>query len=201
MSTRRTTTGKTIIFDVDGVLADFVLGFTAIAGAPEPWGTREGRQKLWSFRDVFSPEQISNAWEKLKSSDSFWRDLPPLQSPEVFDAIDELQLSHHVLFVTARVSYKNAQEQTKLFLEDHGVMNPSVIVSPKKGEIAAAVAADYHVDDKPENVACVHWMADKQPCRSYFYEVEPNNKGVWLPEKIRRIQSLSEFIEDVKENR
>lgn len=195
----RATPNKTIIFDVDGVLADFVRGFTELAGVPEPWSTRENTAQ-WSFRDKIAPEVVSATWDKIKNSYDFWQFLPALVGRDTFNRINTLQAHNHVLFVTARVSHHNAQLQTIRFLQYWGVRLPNVVVSHKKGEVAAAVGAHYHIDDKPENAACVHWMADKQPCRSYFLETAVS-KGQWLPQNVRRVATVDEFINDILEDK
>jgi hypothetical protein len=195
---------RTIIFDVDGCLADFVWGFTKeviergsfvdMAGYPQPWGTRENKSR-WDFTDRFTKKEIEDAWSRVKGSKNWWTKLPALEDHETFAQIDELQYDHHVLFVTARVGW-NPQWQTRVWLEDHGVLQPNVVVTEKKGEIASAVGASFHVDDKPENAACVHWMAKK--CRSYFVEHDYRKGGDWLPERIKRIKSVKEYLNDIR---
>jgi FMN phosphatase YigB (HAD superfamily) len=195
---------KTIIFDVDGVLADFVMAFTKEvlihdnwdSQILKPWGTRENRSK-WNFSDVFTKQQIEDAWSRIKNDPEWWIKVPSMERCYTFDRIDDLQGWHHVLFVTARVG-KHAQWQTQYWLEERGVRKPNVVVTDKKGEIAAAVGAHYHVDDKPENAACVHWIADRVPCKSYFVEHDYRKGGPWLPEKIRRIKSVNEYLEDIE---
>lgn len=192
---------KTIIFDVDGVLADFVLGFTQAAGAAKPWGSAVN-DGLWDFSDRFTKAVINATWEVIKNDPWWWRGLPPLVSSEVFDQIEELSRTHQVLFVTARVSYHNAQYQTHRWLQDHGIISPDVVVTHRKGDIAKAVGASFHIDDKPENVAYVHWTADNQPCRSYFLERPPTaEKSLWLPANVKRVTDVSEFIQDIKESK
>jgi 5'(3')-deoxyribonucleotidase len=188
-----------IIFDVDGVLADFVAAFTVLAGCQPPWTTREN-QAAWSFKDKIAPAVIVDTWNKLRADPYWWEDLPPMVSMDVFWQIDELQERHEMLFVTARVSNHNVQRQTQNWLRDHGITNPSVVVSVKKGEIAAAFGADYHIDDKPENAACVHWLADKKPCKSFLL-LHPHTKDSWVPAGVRRITSVSEYLAAIEEGK
>lgn len=185
---------KCVIFDVDGCLADFVYSFTKECGAVEPWGTRENKSR-WDFRDVFQKQQIDDAWSRIKGSRYWWMHLRPMESASVFEAIDDLQYSHHVLFVTARVGL-HSQWQTQMWLAKQGITNPNVVVTSKKGEIAHAVGAAFHVDDKPENAACVHWMSEGT--KSYFVEHDYRKGGAWLPERIKRIKSVQEYIDDIR---
>jgi len=188
-----------IIFDVDGVLADFVLAFTKTAGVPKPWGSVENTAE-WSFKGKMPDQLIADTWKVVKSMPNWWCTLPPLVSPEVFESINRLHYDNGVLFVTARVSDHNAQWQTVRWLKGNGIRNPNVIVSHNKGEIAAAVSADFHIDDKPENAACVHWMADERPCRSYFLE-RALRPCPWLPANVRRVTSVSEYIAAIEEEK
>lgn len=174
-----------VMFDVDGVLADFVAGFTELAGCQPPWGTRTN-DAAWSMKDRIDPAVVEATWEKLKDDPYWWASLPALISADVFGEIDALHRKHEIIFVTARVSYHNAQAQTVEWLGGHRICTPSVIVSAKKGEIAAAWGADYHIDDKPENAACVHWMADRKPCKSFLL-VHPFTKEAWVPAGVRRV--------------
>jgi hypothetical protein len=187
------------------VLADFVYAFTKEvldhddwdSQILKPWGTRENRNKRWDFLDVFTKQQTAAAWSRIKDDAFWWMRVPPLEEPRTFSRINALQGSHHVLFVTARVG-RHAQWQTQQWLKALGVYESNVVVTDKKGEVAAAVGAHYHVDDKPENAACVHWIADRVPCKSYFVEHEYRQGGPWLPEKIKRIKSVNEYLEDIE---
>lgn len=196
---------KTVIFDVDGCLADFVMGFTKeVMGHGsekhyllEPWGTRENRCK-WDFSDVFTKKQVEDAWSRIKNSRDWWTKLPALEDEHVFDQIDALQNEYHVLFVTARVGW-NPQQQTQRWLWYHGVDDASVVVSAKKGEIANAVKASYHIDDKPENACCVHWMSEST--KSYFLQQYYRPGQEIVPERVRRVKSVQEYLDDIKEGK
>ena len=187
---------KTIIFDVDGVLADFVLGFTREIGAEQPWGERQNAGN-WNFIDKFEKQRVEDAWSRIRNNPQWWINLPPLEDYATYQRIARLQLDHQVLFVTAR-SGINAQWQTQRWLRLQGIMNANVVVADKKGDVAAAVGAHYHIDDKPENAACVHWIADKKPCRSYFLDHEYRQSGMWLPPRIKRVSSVNQYLEDIE---
>jgi uncharacterized HAD superfamily protein len=188
-----------IIFDVDGVLADFVAAFTKLAGCQPPWTTRENAAS-WSFMDRITPQTVADTWAAVRDNPTWWLTLLPMVSEDVFDTIDMLHQHHEVIFVTARLSNHNAQAQTHEWLERQGIWHPSVIVTHKKGEMAAAFGADYHIDDKPENAACVHWMADRKPCKSFLL-VHPHTKEAWVPAGVRRITSVSEYLTAIEEGK
>ena len=190
---------KTIIFDVDGVLADFVWGFSSLAGCKPPW-TVQQHKASWDFNEVMDRVTWKETWAKVMNDPLFWYNLPALISEDVWKQIEELHSDNQVLFVTNRMSSHNAQDQTRAWLEKHGIHYPNVVLSAKKGEIAAAVAADYHLDDKPQNAAAVHWMADRRPCISYFLRRTHTESATdWLPKNIRVVTSVSEYLRDIEE--
>ena len=192
---------KTIIFDVDGVLADFVAGVSKLVCPESPITTVSNPSMYWDFRDIWSPEAADRAWSTIKNDPDWWANLPPMVERDVFDRIERLHWDHHVLFVTARVSDFNVQAQTRCWLIGMGIDDPAVVVTNKKGDIARAVNADYHIDDKPENAACVHWMADMKPCRSYHLDHYNGRRSAWLPRNVRRVTSVIEFIQDIEDGK
>jgi hypothetical protein len=97
---------KTIIFDVDGCLADFVEGFTTLGnrmfGVPI---MKAHTQETW---DNFggTKEQKSAIWEALKQDPEYWMNLSALIGPTTFARIDSLAMYHRVYFLTTRVGIK-----------------------------------------------------------------------------------------------
>lgn len=190
---------RTILFDVDGVLADFCLGFTQLAGVASPWGTVA--QKQWQFDEQFiSPELRHATWERVTKTPGWWETLEPLVSKNTIWSISWLQQNGcNVVFCTNREGTPSPQVQTAHWLQNHGFEgNPHVILSKRKGEIAKAIDADYAIDDKPENVACIHWIADAQPCKSYVI-TRPYNLVNYLPAKVRRVDTVNQFLSDIQE--
>lgn len=187
---------KTILFDVDGVLADFVYAFTRECGI-EPYSTP--LLQVWDFGDTISKSVQSKAWEKIIKTPMWWADyVPTLASLQEFGRIDDLTLDNQVVFCTNRTGTPSPQRQTEAWLIMQGnILNPHVIVSKRKGDVAKAIDADYAIDDTAENAACVHWIADSKPCKSYILD-RPYNRTKFLPTKVRRVFSVAEFLEDVK---
>jgi len=179
---------KTIMFDVDGVLADFASAFTQQCKVPR---ITSNNQQAWDFPEI--PKNIqSDAWSVIRHSTDWWMHLLPLVPSDVFWQIDELADRNQLLFVTSRVGI-GPQFQTETWLRHMGIQNPHVIVSKRKGDIAKAVDADYSIDDKAENAACVHWIADVKPCRSYLLDRPYNTLGL-VPKNVRRIYTVEEYL-------
>ncbi len=189
---------STIVFDVDGCIADFVLGYTKEA------------KKLGFLKEEFNSdmmleydgfnitrEQQDQVWEGILQPYSiFWMTLRPLISRRIFEQINNLCVMHQVVFVTSRQGH-NPQSDTTWWLRKYGITTPSVIITKRKGEIARALDADYSLEDKPENAAVIHWMADVKPCKSYIID-RPYNRVDYLPKKIKRVKTVEEFLNDIE---
>lgn len=190
---------KTILFDVDGVLADFVLGFTKLL-TPNPFGTRENTC-AWNFKDTFSIIDIESAWRIVEKSIDWWTTLNRLTSLDTFERINRLHDYHTVVFGTHRKGTPSAQGQTHVWLQAQGIENPNVICTKYKGEAAKVIQAHYAIDDKPENCMAIKWMTDdtKVPTKTYILDSLTNR--VTLPKAIRRVQTVDEFLDDVEAGR
>lgn len=188
------------MFDVDGVLADFVHGFTALAH--ELFGTKiitTPEQPSWNFRTwgLMTREQENATWEALKKDPYWWARLLPLVKRETFERINRLRIAADVVFATSRVSDSAPPGwQTQRWLQDHGIYNPSVVVTSKKGEMARAIQADFSIEDKLENAWCIHWISDKPQTKSYIINRLYNQ----LPEApeigkvLPRVDTVDEFL-------
>jgi uncharacterized HAD superfamily protein len=142
-----------------------------------------------------SPEQMSSVWDYILANRGWWNTLPPLIDKKTFSAIDDLKYDHQVTFVSARLGI-SPQRDTSAWLERHGIENPSVIITKRKGEIARALDIDYSIEDKPENAAVIHWMADVRPCKSYIID-RPYNQVDFLPKNIKRVKTVDEFLGEI----
>jgi hypothetical protein len=193
------------MFDVDGVLADFVEGFTRLANGL--FGTKiitTLEQPSWNFRTwgLLTKNQENLTWDKLKQDPDWWRTLNPLIDVLTFTRINELQVRHEVVFCTNRMSaVAPPGRQTSFWLERHGITRPSVIVSGKKGEVARAIRATHSIDDKIENAWAVHWISDSPQTHSFLID-RPYNRIAALPEvgpsRVTRVATVKEFLDVVE---
>lgn len=198
---------KVILMDLDGVLADFVEGFTRLANSlfhTQIITTPD--QPSWNFRTwgLLTREQENLVWDQVKRDAGWWTRLKPLVSIGTFSRIDNLQLEHEVVFCTNRVSAAHPPgQQTSMWLESHGVYRPSVIVSGKKGEIARAIGATHSIDDKIENCWAVHWISDSPQTKSYLLD-RPYNRIQKRPEVgpsgVKRVLTVDEFLDEVEKD-
>ena len=188
---------STILFDVDGVLADFVGAFTRQAKKmnflKEAISTED--QLNWDGFGM-TQKQMNSVWDVILGTEHWWYQLDPLISQPSFRQIQDLTYDHQVVFVSAREGI-HPQRDTVNWLTDRGVVTPSVIITKRKGEIARALDADYSLEDKPENAAVIHWMADVKPCKSYIID-RPYNRVDYLPKKIKRVKTVEEFLNEIE---
>lgn len=188
---------KTILFDCDGVLADFIKGFTLIAN--RKYGTpiiTTIQQPHWDFNWLLTNKQQEEVWSEIKQSSTWWTSLEPLVSYEVFNLISKLNACANLIFGTNRISnLTSASSQTSRWLEDMGVVPSSVVVTKKKGDLARVIGADFALDDNAENASCIHWISDSPQTKVFLLNRPYNQQPV--PKRIIRINSVQEFLFEV----
>jgi hypothetical protein len=138
-----------IAFDIDGVLADFLRGFTRIGH--RRFGTPICDTHEWMFKDDFPEVGLDTAaceeiWQEVKNSQDFWATLDP-RNVSVMHRINHIQ---NKIFITNRPGCNTAQ-QTVHFLETWGVENPKVILASEKGPVAKQENVVAVVDDLHKN--------------------------------------------------
>lgn len=143
--------------DVDGVFADFVLGFTKVLNEITdsefmPYSTDE--QKEWRF-DV-SSSTYDFAWDVIGQRMNWWMTLEPLISDMDKVAVNYLIHNNDVYFITSRKSLKrglSAQMQTEYWLEGIGIDTAHATVlttqASKKHKLLDALDIIFYIDDKP----------------------------------------------------
>jgi uncharacterized HAD superfamily protein len=189
---------KVVMFDIDGVLADFVGAYTALAH--EYYGTpiyTSLEQASWDFKQLgLTNAQKNFLWEKIKSSESWWTSLAPLLHRDTYIDIDGLQMEADIYFVTSRPGV-NVRWQTKQWLQAQGIYSPSVILSSRKGDVATGLQADFMIDDKAGNAIFVKYQSPKT--RVFILDREYNqfNPGV-IGSKVERIKSVEDFIKEIR---
>jgi len=191
---------KTFVCDVDGVLADFVLGFTNQANKLFPDVPVYGalQQKTWNGFAGMSPEQVALTWKVVRDSPVFWANLPDLVSEETWELIRRLNIKADVYFATSRVG-NDTLFQTKSWLEKRGVFRPNVVVTARKGEFCRVVSATGAIDDKPDNVNAIAWMSERhQGYTVPFLLSRPYNiydDTIIGSKSVRRVGSVKEYLE------
>jgi len=192
---------KTFVFDIDGVLADFIKGFMTLAaskyhGVPV-YSTFQ--QKSWSNFAGLTAEQEVHVWKLACQSPTFWSSLPPLTGPGTFTLLQKLNLQSNLYFATSRVG-NDPLHQSKVWLEEHGIFRPNVVVTKRKGEFCRVVNATYAIDDKADNASAIAWLSEREgdPSRTIPYLItRPYNQYDELAigsKYVCRVGSVDEFI-------
>lgn len=184
--------GEPVIVDVDGVLADFTLGYRRLArlwyGLPV-WSTRE--QATWCFSDV-TQEQDDAIWGYVNDpAHEFWLTLDSLVSGPTWTRLRDLGRQRPVYYVTARTG-SSAKRQTEVWLHRRVGEPCSVVATGQKGLFAKAVEATHAVDDHDGNVADL-----ARCCAAYLMEQPYNAASPWP----RRVKTVDEFIDVVLDGR
>lgn len=166
-------------FDLDGTVADLhgalalearrlfpdidpaVLPSSPAPGATPTAGTGPadedkvpGDDSRLSF-GALSARQQKDIWNAVCARENFWETLSEIE-PGVLSRLYELvrQYRWELIFLTSRPETKGdtAQAQSHRWLSRHGFLQPSVfVVHGSRGKIAASLALDVLVDDRPEN--------------------------------------------------
>jgi len=185
---------KTIQIDIDGVLADFVYGFTKIAN--KFFGSPVKKYNEMKFYNDFNltENQIKTVWEEINLMDDFWEKLPYIISRSTFLEINSLRFKYNVLFVTNRTVGKiSPQHQTTNWLKDRGICSPNVIISTDKTKIIKAVGVNYSIEDMPENA---NHIAEVEGCLSFLLNA-PYNIDIKTDSKVIRVNNVDEFLENI----
>jgi hypothetical protein len=176
-----------IAFDMDGVLADmeaalveqaeYLFGETPVEDADPTAGPPTALR--------MTPRQELRVWERVKTIENFWESLPEIE-PGVVARLNDLTIGRgwEVIFLTRRpaTSGVTAQRQTQRWLEAHGFALPSVyVVQGSRGAIAAALALDFVIDDRPEN--CLDVATDSKARAILVWRDEDSH----LPAAVRRL--------------
>jgi 5'(3')-deoxyribonucleotidase len=192
---------KTVVFDVDGVLADFIGGAVAIAramGCNAPLITTREHQH-WDVYPGLDDRDVSLLWKYISEHPMFWSQLDPLVSASEIMKIQDLILGGNRVYFATNRNTPGAAESTREWIAYYlGCSSANIVITHRKGEFCKVVDADYYIDDKSENVDCAIWMTDKKT-KAYVL-TRPYNSGVYAPhsKKARRVATVAEFLEDVQ---
>jgi len=188
-----------VVFDMDGVLADFIYGFLSTARSlinPEiPIHDTRDHQS-WDFDNIMTKREQAEVWRLIKESDVWWANLPPLVLREAFERINKISKKANVYFCTARpCSARPASTQTSEWLQQHHIEDPNVVVSKMKGDFCKAVGADFSIDDKWDNAQVIHWIS---PDTESILIDRPYNQVAPHPKvgsnSVTRVQTVHEFL-------
>lgn len=188
-------------FDVDGLLADFNVGF--INALNQEVGTQvvcsNYLPKVWDYAPLFYTDDVIRAtWEHIKSPHTqFWARLPVCWFAErCAAALWSLYGEHDVYFITARPG-ASAKAQTESWLREHfKLSNPTVLISSQKGLAAAVLGLDVYVDDNLDNITAVQNQSPRT--QALLYDYAYNRVPADMPDVKHRIDRLDDVFTYIK---
>ena len=191
---------QVVLFDIDGVLADFVKGFTTLAsrmfeGVPI---TETVNQPKWDGFPGMTDKQIAAVWAEIDTGRPFWSELEPMATEYELERIDQLTSFADVYFTTARRG-EGALFQTKAWLHDRAIWNPNIILVHKKGEVAKALNATFMIDDKAGNAVYAEYHnKDRWDFQSYVLD-RPYNRfdAEVIGSKVKRVSTVERYLNDI----
>lgn len=195
--------------DLDGVVADFSYKFSTVLrklyGDHLPLVTKESKVSHWEW-DMWYPElnreQYMKAWEHVCNNEyGFWEDIPLVDEPEWKNFLTLNEYANlDVYFITARakVPGKSVAQQSQLWLDRNGWINPQVIVTTEKEHFIKMLNIKYFIDDRKEN--CESVKLYNPNCNVYVYDALHNRGLEDFKLGIKRVHTLGEFVTDIKLN-
>ncbi|MDD5366961.1 MAG: hypothetical protein PHR30_16615 [Gallionellaceae bacterium] len=159
--------------DIDGVLADFVSAFVETIEAetglriPVP-------PTSWDWhRHWLSDEQDARVWHHIEENAGFWCNIASDASvgPARWAQLADMEWGHDLYFLTYRPG-RVAKWQTEHWLREHGLWNPTVLITEHKGRVAKALGLDCYIDDRP--AYCLDVRRDSPETRVYLRQAPYN---------------------------
>lgn len=177
-----------VVFDLDGVLADFVPAFTRVAvevGQADEVTTGDDHPN-WNF-----PFHVDPVWEQVDRMYAFWENLAPLTTEEDMEYIHALAEEAHILYVTGRRGdLASTANQTHRWLKDNDFPSGPVFFAPPKSDKVEIILPNAEqligvLDDKPSVLEVLGAAGVPVVARDW-----PYNRHVSVP----RVPSVAEFV-------
>jgi hypothetical protein len=179
---------RIVMFDVDGVLANFFEAYKRTYDRVHPRNPFPFADDGWVWDDLWD----SLVWDVIKVSSGWWTLLRPIPDARVFRRINAMQNTHDVYFVTARPGLA-VKQQTETWLRLQGIEDPTVILSSKKGEAAAVLGADFSIEDKAGNAVYIAYQS--KGTKSFLVDRHYNLfNHEMLGSKVIRIKEIEQFL-------
>ena len=177
---------KVVMFDIDGVLADFTSGYR---------GIEEKRGLPITTGDSWDDYWAKEVWNEIKASPTFWMELTPvpelMANPALWREMN--RLNQDIWYVTSRPGI-DVRRQTEYWLRSFGIRYPQVILSNHKGEIAKGLNATHSIEDKAGNAVIIKYLQPK--CDSFLIHTpyNANMDHAVIGRQVKRIYSVEEYV-------
>ena len=199
---------QSICCDIDGVIGNFTSAYAhkliAEGGnlLPKDWETNPEWPQEWYWERAagYSPEVEKKVWNNhiLQKGSKFWQNL------SAYDGVKESLMHLNGLvkagtadcyFLTHRMGDR-AKNQTEIFLYEHGIDYPTVLLAADKIPYLRLLKAAFFIDDKPETVQEVARVAAEEKWQNFqlFLKIAPYNKPLWGDPRFKKAVSLKDAL-------
>jgi 5' nucleotidase, deoxy (Pyrimidine), cytosolic type C protein (NT5C) len=184
--------------DVDGVLADFMLGAYQYARTIDPTVPFVDTltTKDWDHWEGWQPDTVKAVWAHIKESPIFffklrsligkaeWRQLGVYSKP-----------GHELYFVTSRPGV-TAKWQTESWIYDQMERQGTVVMTADKAGFAKLIKPDFSIEDNAKNASLIGEVigANKSFILDRLY-----NRNLH-PQSATRVKTFEQFLERLHES-
>lgn len=150
----------TIALDLDGVLANFVGAFNALAQQAYGWEAPDVAPRWQWLRDCkgWTLSKEGRLWDHVANTPDWWAGVP--EYPWTWDSLaiaNALQVQHRLYYLTCRVG-PTAWRATRAWLMAHGAHCPTVLWTRGENvDVLRDLDVDVVVKDNPEFIAAARF--------------------------------------------
>lgn len=189
-----------IVFDVDGVLANFTKAFTTLRYVLHGVGPVLDKDEAatWDSCSRGASPENAKTWDHIMQAPYFWQEMESAFQGAEAHGLAGLAVKSNLYFVTARAGV-NAKQQTERWINKYlCITYPTVVLTKYKGDFCKTVDARYCIDDKADNASAVAWITQDKT-KSYLLD-RPYNRYDDTKigsSKVIRVHSIAEYINDI----
>lgn len=149
---------RNVVLDIDGVLADFALGFSRLCAELYRFPVfTTAEQETWQeyHRRGLSYNEEAAVWDKIEDSEDWWETLEPLVSPRDLTWLYRLSEFANIHYITNRRVPANVAHQTENWLHAHDFPEGRVhVVNEKAAYVKECFGESLlgALDDSPHNI-------------------------------------------------
>jgi len=188
-------------FDLDGVIADWMLSFTKHANKTTGRGVYKTTDDIptWNLKEWYlEPVLFHEAYDRWRAQQNQFTkldDIDQQQTEYLSTMYNTKQDQFDFTFITSRWPTRGdpVKKQSEAWLQRRGISDPQVYVTGDKGRVCAALEVDYFIDDLVDNLYDVSSFSPRTvPIvmdRSYNQEYEGP-----------RVSSILSFFDYVRNN-
>ena len=187
--------------DLDGVLVDFTKSYNALVKA-ELGIDLPAVALTWDYHleNGVTQQQSNQMWEIIESTPFHGMMLPLKGALENLERLNVLsKQGNDIYFITSRTGHL-AKFWTELWLKNHGMDLPTVLVTSDKGPVVKGLNLNVFVDDKPENnmdvLEATGYLSNHSPGIRVYLPDHPYNQ--WADQFFNygvRVANLAEVLD------